>query len=430
MLAHITALAATTPDSSAFLLAIVISGFAALIVATMLADRGGLLPRSPVAFGRWTATIAMALSLGAAAIHFAVISEHFEEYAPYGVAFTVLAWFQVGWAVSWVVEHRRTAALAAILVNGGALVVWAVSRTAGLPIGPEPGQLEPVGPLDVLAGILEVTLVALLAWDLGMPSIRYRPALPAAGATLVVGSVALAVVLATSVALASAGESGHHHGGVAEEVAVGDSGEVAVPAPAEPLPSDPAPVVSPSGPPDASPGLPAPSAASASSLPSASAPAASPSPATATARPSATAGSVASRPTPTTRPTPRPATPRPTATPDRHPGVIVFGSALDATGQISQPDNRFREGENAVWIADLSEAPGVSVIRKEIVQVLPDGREFEHWREDISLSDPNATRLVGHAELSLYAHGGVGSYRLRYLRGDELLAEGAFELVP
>jgi hypothetical protein len=108
----------------------------------------------------------------------------------------------------------------------------------------------------------------------------------------------------------------------------------------------------------------------------------------------------------------------------------VFGSALDATGQISQPDNRFREGENAVWIADLSEAPGVSVIRKEIVQVLPDGREFEHWREDISLSDPNATRLVGHAELSLYAHGGVGSYRLRYLRGDVLLAEGAFELVP
>ena len=108
----------------------------------------------------------------------------------------------------------------------------------------------------------------------------------------------------------------------------------------------------------------------------------------------------------------------------------MFGYALDANGQIAQPDNRFREGETAVWIADFSEAPGVSVIRKEIVQVLPDGREFEHWREDISLSDPGATRLVGQAELSLYAHGGEGSYRLRYLRGNELLAEGAFELVP
>jgi hypothetical protein len=74
--------------------------------------------------------------------------------------------------------------------------------------------------------------------------------------------------------------------------------------------------------------------------------------------------------------------------------------------------------------------PGVSTIRKEIVQILPDGREFEHWREDIQLPDPNATRLIGHAELSLYVHGGVGSYRLRYLRGTDLLAEGAFELVP
>lgn len=72
----------------------------------------------------------------------------------------------------------------------------------------------------------------------------------------------------------------------------------------------------------------------------------------------------------------------------------------------------------------------MSEIRKEIIQVLPDGREVEHWREDILLSGPGTTRLVGHAELALYAHGGVGSYRLRYFRGDELLAEGAFELVP
>jgi hypothetical protein len=27
-------------------------------------------------------------------------------------------------------------------------------------------------------------------------------------------------------------------------------------------------------------------------------------------------------------------------------------------------------------------------------------------------------------------HGGAGSYRMRYFRGDELLAEGTFELAP
>jgi hypothetical protein len=108
----------------------------------------------------------------------------------------------------------------------------------------------------------------------------------------------------------------------------------------------------------------------------------------------------------------------------------VFASALDAKGQITQPDNTFREGEEAVWVADFREAPGAPEILRIIVQVLPDGREFEHWREQVPVSDPSATRLIGTAELSLYAHGGAGSYRLRYFRGDELLAEGTFELVP
>ena len=59
-----------------------------------------------------------------------MIGEHFAEYPPYGIAFTALAWFQVGWAVGWVIERRRPIALAAIAINGGALAVWAISRTA------------------------------------------------------------------------------------------------------------------------------------------------------------------------------------------------------------------------------------------------------------------------------------------------------------
>src|SRR6202050_1411579 len=40
-----------------------------------------------------------ALSAGAAAIHFAVVFEHFAEYALYGVFFLVISWAQVIWPV-------------------------------------------------------------------------------------------------------------------------------------------------------------------------------------------------------------------------------------------------------------------------------------------------------------------------------------------
>lgn len=87
-------------------------------------------------------------------------------------------------------------------------------------------------------------------------------------------------------------------------------------------------------------------------------------------------------------------------------------------------------GTSAVWIADFAESPDVPVILLMIVAVLPDGREFEHWRQEIPLADPAAKQLVAGADLSIYVHGGEGTYRLRYLRGDELLAEGTFVFIP
>jgi len=37
--------------------------------------------------------------VGAAAIHFAVIFEHFDEYTLYGVFFLVISWAQLVWPV-------------------------------------------------------------------------------------------------------------------------------------------------------------------------------------------------------------------------------------------------------------------------------------------------------------------------------------------
>ena len=351
MLAHVSTAAPVSADLGTAVTAIFLGAALVLVVGVVIADRGGRLPRSSVPFARWTAILAACLSLGAAAIHFAVIGGHFAEYPPYGVAFAALAWFQVAWVLAYLVVRDRAGdrpvAIAAIVVNGGALVVWAMSRLFGLPIGPQPGELEPVGPLDLVAGALEIALIAVLAWDLGARTARFRPALAPAGASVVVGSGALAVILLTSAALVASG--GDAHAGAAHDAAT------------------------------------------------------------------------------MTEPTTGDASATASITVD--PGEIRFGIGLDLTGQIATPATGFAPGETAIWVADFREAPAVPTIVLMIVQVLSDGREFEHWRQEIVLDDPSSRRLVAGADLQVYVHGGEGSYRMRYVRADELLAEGTFELV-
>src|SRR5687767_711232 len=96
-----------------------------------------------------------ALSLGAAAIHFAAAPDHFAEYAPFGIAFATLGWFQVVWAVGTVQGPSRPARVMAIAVNAAALGVWLVSRSVGLPFGPTPGVPEPIALADALASGFE-----------------------------------------------------------------------------------------------------------------------------------------------------------------------------------------------------------------------------------------------------------------------------------
>lgn len=102
------------------------------------------------------------LSLAAAAIHFAVGPEHVVEYAPYGVLFLGLAWFQSLWALSYVVRSDARLGAVAIVVNFGAALVWLWSRTVGLPFGPEPRGPETIGALDVVATTEELFLAGIL----------------------------------------------------------------------------------------------------------------------------------------------------------------------------------------------------------------------------------------------------------------------------
>ena len=103
--------------------------------------------------------VAAVASAAAAGIHFAVTPEHFREWWGFGAFFVVVATAQLAWAAF--------PAKAWIGIAGNALLValWVVSRTRGVPFGPEPGTPEAVGPLDLASVLLELTAVASLVMN-------------------------------------------------------------------------------------------------------------------------------------------------------------------------------------------------------------------------------------------------------------------------
>ncbi len=111
------------------------------------------------------ALYAAAFSLLAALIHAEAAALHFGHIWWYGALFSLLAGFQAAWGVQ--VRRNPSPALlgAGIAVSLGAIGVWALSRTAGFPVGPEAWEPEPVGPLDAGA-VLAQAEVACLAWAL------------------------------------------------------------------------------------------------------------------------------------------------------------------------------------------------------------------------------------------------------------------------
>jgi len=165
------------------------------------------------------------VSLATAGIHFAVMGDHFQEYVWFGIFFAVVAWFQALWALGVVVSPTRSLLLTGAIVNALVVVVWLISRTIGLPIGPDPGIAEPAAFLDVLSTVLEVLIVASIATLLVRGALGR--ATPRAGRGLaLVGGLALVLALLTTVAVASVSEEAHGHeeGEGSAEPAPGDPG--------------------------------------------------------------------------------------------------------------------------------------------------------------------------------------------------------------
>ncbi|MFL5946785.1 MAG: hypothetical protein ACJ74C_15280 [Gaiellaceae bacterium] len=132
-------------------------------------------------------------SAAAATIHFAVVSPHWDEYVPFAVLFAVTGAFQFLWAAAVLVRPVRSVLLVGAVVNLGVAAAWVVSRTVGLPIGPEAWTPEPVGVADVAASVFELAIGAGAAVLLSSAGGRLEARTTRAAAQL--AAVAISVTL-------------------------------------------------------------------------------------------------------------------------------------------------------------------------------------------------------------------------------------------
>ncbi len=124
----------------------------------------------PLAAKRWL-YIASLLSLGAAAVHIAAATAYFTTWAGYGFFFMIAVTAQITFAVTlwlypslWADSPHPTLLWAGILGNGLIVALWLVTRTIGIPFaGPQAWQVQPVGWMDLLSVVLELSLIVVVA---------------------------------------------------------------------------------------------------------------------------------------------------------------------------------------------------------------------------------------------------------------------------
>jgi hypothetical protein len=144
------------------------SAGALLIMASLFCDTRTAQHEQSSRLDARVATL-ISLSAGAGTIHLAVASDHFHEWLLFGAFFVALGVAQIGWAVLIAVVGPSRPLLIAASANAAVVVLWIVSRTSGLPIGPDPGAPEAVGFPDVTATLFELVLVGYAVVSLRRP---------------------------------------------------------------------------------------------------------------------------------------------------------------------------------------------------------------------------------------------------------------------
>lgn len=189
-------------DGAGMVVSAILIGLAGAALAPftgLVARRREGVPAADAASDATSALQLASLSMGAAVVHFAVIAQHLDEWWLTGLFFIAVAVFQLLWALLVVLRPSALVYAAGAVVNALVVVTWIVSRTTGVPVGPEAGEAEPVGFPDVLATAFE-TLIVVLALALlsqpreRLPGLRSGVAWPLSVTAAALTAFALAVL--------------------------------------------------------------------------------------------------------------------------------------------------------------------------------------------------------------------------------------------
>ena len=100
---------------------------------------------------------------GAALIHSTVMEEHLAEWLMAGYFFLGLVALETGLALAIIYAWGRRTARTVVMTGVITVVVWLMSRTSGLPLGPADFRApESVGAPDVASCLLELGAAALV----------------------------------------------------------------------------------------------------------------------------------------------------------------------------------------------------------------------------------------------------------------------------
>ena len=121
-----------------------------------------------------TVYAAAGLAFAAALIHLWATPEHFEEWWGYGAFFVAAATGQGIFGVALLRRSTQPLLLAGIWSTNAAIaVLYVVTRTRGIPLGPHDGTVEDAGVADMAATAAEVGMIVALVALLGVAHRRW-----------------------------------------------------------------------------------------------------------------------------------------------------------------------------------------------------------------------------------------------------------------
>jgi hypothetical protein len=163
-------------------------------------------------YAGYVAALAAVLSAAAGAVHLGYAPHHLSEDWAHGWFFVVVGAAQIAFAVLVMARPRPWVWRSALVLNAFVVATWAVSRTVGLPVGPEALRVEDASAPDIVCSLLEAAVVLLAGVALAVPERLARPVHDRWSARFTVAALSVGAVVVAAVMLTPSYVEAHESG--------------------------------------------------------------------------------------------------------------------------------------------------------------------------------------------------------------------------